>query len=132
MQYDNATEKTVNITARYLVKELSVVEAGTEVELIESKSLLVGQLKNFTLAVAGVIGLEIKDKATNDFFDGSIAALDVTVKGTSAAVATAVYVPATGILTITFNGAIAAGNYLITISGDVAYMKETSFVLPSA
>ena len=129
MQSDQATEKTVAITARYLVKDLSVLEAGTETELIESKSLLVGQLKSFTLAVAGVINLQIKDKSTNDFFNGAIAALDVTVKGTDATIATAVYTPATGMLAITFSAAITAGAYFIAISGDDFYMKESKFVL---
>ncbi len=39
-QFDNINEKTVSVTARYLVKEVSVLVAEIETELIESKVLL--------------------------------------------------------------------------------------------
>lgn len=128
-QKDNVTEKTVAVTARYLVKEVSVLAAETETELVESKVLVVGQLIDFTLAVSGEISLLIKDKSTNKFFDGTIGETDITVLGTDVGIDAPTYTASTGVLIIPFLAPISAGVYAITISGDTFYMKETQFTL---
>ena len=129
MQGTNNTEKTVAVTVRYLVKDLSVCEAGTETELIESKTLLVGQLISAALIGQGEIYLLLKDKATNEFFDGEIVALDVSVKGTNVSFDDVTYNTENGVLAIVFEDPIAAGQYQITISGETFYMKETTFTI---
>jgi len=129
MQGTNTTEKTAAVTVRYLVKDLSICEAGTETEEIVSKTLLVGQLVSATLLVAGHIVLTLKDKATNEYFTENVLAMGVTIKGTNAAVATVVFDESTNTYDITFEDPIAAGQYQITISGETFYMKETTFAI---
>jgi hypothetical protein len=130
MQTDYAAEKTVSITARYLVNDLSVLYAGTETELITPKDLLYGQLVSATLGATGKIVLNLKYKATNDPFVGTVAALNIAIKGLPSGVAIGtVTSDNAGHFTINFTGSLAAGTLLISIKGDTFYMKETSFTL---
>jgi hypothetical protein len=130
MQTDYAAEKTVAITARYLVNNLSVLYAGTETEMITPKDLLYGQLVSATLGATGKIVLNLKYKATNDPFVGTVAALNIAIKGLPTGVAMGtVTSDNAGHFTINFTGSLAAGTLLISIKGDTFYMKETSFTL---
>jgi hypothetical protein len=130
MQTDYAAEKTVSITARYLVNDLSVLYAGTETELITPKDLLYGQLVSATLGATGKIVLNLKYKATNDPFVGTVAALNIAIKGLPSGVAMGtVTSDNAGHFTINFTGSLAAGTLLISIKGDTFYMKETPFTL---
>jgi hypothetical protein len=130
LQTDYAAEKTVAITARYLVNNLSVLYAGTETEMITPKDLLYGQLVSATLGATGKIVLNLKYKATNDPFIGTVAALNVTIKGlpSGAAIGT-ITSDNGGNFTINFTGSLAAGTLLISIAGATFYMKETPFTL---
>jgi hypothetical protein len=130
MQTDYAAEKTVSITARYLVNELSVIYAATETEMITPKDLLYGQVVSFTLGATGKIVLNLRYKATNDPFIGTVAALNIAIKGLPTGVALGtVASDNVGNFTINFTGSLTAGTYLISIAGATFYMKETSFTL---
>jgi hypothetical protein len=130
MQTDYAAEKTIAITARYLVKNLNVIYAATETELITPKDLLYGQLVSATLGASGKIVLNLQYKSTNDPFIGTVAALNVTIKGLPSGVALGTITSDNGgNFTINFTGSLAAGTYLISIAGATFYMKETSFTI---
>jgi len=129
-QTDYAAEKTVAITVRYLVKNLDVLYAGTATELITPKDLLVGQLVSDTLGTSGKIVLNLRYKSTNDPFIGTVAALNVTIKGLASGVTIGTITSDTyGNFTINFSGTLAAGNLLISISGSTFYMNETQFAI---
>jgi hypothetical protein len=130
LQTDYAAEKTVSITARYLVNDLSVIYAGTETELITPKDLLSGQLVSSTIGANGKIVLSLRYKATNDPFVGTVAAMNITIKGLPSGVALGtVTSDNAGHFTINFTGSLAAGTLLISIAGAKFYMKETQFTL---
>lgn len=130
-QSDKVTDKTIAITARYLVKELDVIDADVDTELIETKALVGSYLQAVTTSTttAAVFVLQVKDKATNKAFAGDIATGEVAVTGgTTITTKTAVYVPATGLMTITLAGTgFIAGTqaFKVSISGAEAYMPET-------
>lgn len=133
-QRDLSTEKTIAITARYLVTSPNVVIADTETELVESKTLVVGQLSATTTfsAVSHVFVLKLTDKSTGKPYAAAILAADVTVIDGNATVTTAVYVQATGLLTITLTGtglSTTTQQIYVTLSGDDFYMKETLLTL---
>ena len=130
LQRDNVTEKTVAITVRYLVRDLNVLEAGTETELINSKTLLTGQLSSVTSisATEATFVMKITDKSTGRPYDGTISDASVKVIGLNAEIATSTYVPLTGMLTVELSGAalaITEPNVNVSISDADCYMKET-------
>jgi hypothetical protein len=130
MQTDYAAEKTVSITARYLVNNLNVIYAATATELITPKDLLYGQLVSDTIGPNGKIVLNLQYKSTNDPFIGTVAALNVTIKGLPSGVAIGTITSDNvGNFTINFTGTLTAGTYLISIAGATFYMKETPFTL---
>jgi hypothetical protein len=129
MQTDYAAEKSVAITARYLVNSLSAIYAGTETELITPKDLVYGQLVSYTTGATSKIVLSLKYKATNDPFDGSITAMNISIKGLPNGVAIGTVTLTAGNVTINFTGSLVIGTLLISIAGATYYMKETSFVL---
>jgi hypothetical protein len=129
-QKDNVTEKTVAVTARYLVGEVCALEAGTETELVDSKSLLRIQLSSVTSigATSIVLVASVKDKSTGKPYTGAIASGEVVVAGVGVTSATGVYAAATGLLTITVTGTgfIQQGQILdVSVSGDIFYSKVT-------
>jgi hypothetical protein len=130
LQTDYAAEKTVSITARYLVNNLNVIYAGTETELITPKNLLYGQLVSYTSGVSSEIVLNLQYKATNEPFIGTVADLHIIIKG----LPTGVILGTTtsdnlGNFKINFTGELEGSILLISISGATFYMKETPFVL---
>jgi hypothetical protein len=129
MQTDYAAEKSVAITARYLVNSLSAIYAGTETELITPKDLVYGQLVSYTTGATSKIVLSLKYKATNDPFDGSITAMNISIKGLPTGVAIGTVTLTAGDVTINFTGSLVIGTLLISIAGAKYYMKETPFVL---
>lgn len=137
LQRDHSTEKVIAVTARYLVKDLSVIIAGVETELVLSKTLLVGQLSSVTTmtATSYVFVLQLKEKLTGAAFASALVSpggLDLTVIGITVTVSSAVYDPLTGLLTVTLAGAglsTASAIVDISISGDSVYMKSTRFTL---
>lgn len=129
-QKDNVTEKTVAVTARYLVGEVCALESGTETELVESKSLLYIQLSSVTSigATSIVLVASVKDKSTGKHYTGAIASGEVVVSGVGVTSASCSYVPATGLLTVTVTGTgfISEGQILdVSVSGVAFYSKAT-------
>lgn len=122
MQATNNAEKTLAVTVRYLVKDLSFIAAGTETEWIESKTLLVGQVVSIS---ANTIVLLLKDKSTNTYpiFDNST--MIISIDGSSAAIDDSTYTESSGLFTINFSTPLVAGEHVhLSLSGDTVYMKE--------
>ena len=135
VQRDNVTEKTIALTVRYLVKDLSVMIARIETELIESKSLLVGQLSSVDgFGTTGrAFSLLLIEKSTGISPQTAITSMSANIRGTEAIFDTSSYDIATGILQIQLTGTglqqITPETIFITLSADGFYMKETKFVI---
>ena len=134
LQGDNVTDKVISITVRYLVKDLDVLFAETETELIASKSLLSLQLVDIdTLTATSIVmRLLVKNKGTGKAYTGAIGTGEVTVTGAAITTTTGAYVPSTGILTVTLAGTgfITLSQILnITVSGKDFYSKETQIAV---
>lgn len=130
-QNDQTSDKSVSVTVRYLVKEVQAVIAGIDVEDVLSKTLLSLQLSSVTSigATSIVLVAYVKDKSTGKPYTDAIASNEVVVSGVGVTSAACVYVPATGLLTITVTGTgfINQGQILnVNVSGDVFYSKSTS------
>ena len=133
-QRDNATDKTVAVTVRYLVKDLGMLDAGIEVEDVAGKVQVMGMLASVqTLLDTSVsITLKLVDKTTQKAFDGAITTADVTalVGSKVGTVSTATY--AGGILTLSISGtgfSTVSELLTLTISGDDFYMKESKYTI---
>ena len=129
MQSDNNTDKTIAIAVRYLVKDLDFAATEIEPEMVVVKTLLKAYLADVdTLtSTSCIFDLQLKQKANNKLFDGTIEAANVTVTGANITTKTVAYVAATGILTITLAGvgfAVPDQKLNVAISADECYMKE--------
>lgn len=129
-QHDNATEKTVSVMVRYLVKDLGFVAAATETEMVESKTLVMVQFKSAATltATSAVFDLVVSEKSTNKAFADAITATDVSVLGANVTGKTAAYVAETGVLTLTLTGTgfnIVKQNFIVSLSGANFYSKSS-------
>ena len=138
-QRDNTTDKIIAVTVRYLLKDLDVMEAGIETELIVTKSLVNAYISSIeaNTSTSIILNMLIKNKANNKFYDGAIASGDLTVLANGAVVTstTASYTAATGVLVLTLEGtgfSTTAQKLRIKISGDEVYMNEALFNLGEA
>lgn len=135
LQSDNASDKTVAVTVRYLVKDLAMLAANVEVEDVASKVKVDGQLVSgvVTSATAASLAIKLTDKYTQAAFDVALLAADIEVRTDSktATVSTATYVD--GVLTLSLTGTAFAPagitNFYVKISADNCYMKETKFTV---
>lgn len=135
LQSDNASDKTVSVTVRYLVKDLAMLAADVEVEDVASKVKVDGQFISgaVTLATAASLSIKLIDKYTQAAFDGALLAADIDVRTDSktATVSTATY--ADGVLTLALTGTtfVPTGvtNFYVKISADDCYMKESKFTV---
>jgi hypothetical protein len=135
LQSDNASDKTVSVTVRYLVKDLAMLAAGVEVEDVASKVKVDGQFVSgaVTLATSASLVIKLIDKYTQVAFDGALASGDVSVRTDTetATVSTATY--ADGVFTLALTGtafsATGITNFYVKISADDCYMKETKFTV---
>jgi len=134
LQRDNATDKSVAVTVRYLVKDLGIYEAGIEVEEVATKIQLSLGIKTVTTITPTsiVIDLLVKEKGSNNIYAGVLIAPDFIVEGAGVTSKTLTYVPTTGIatMTVTGTGFISGDTVLnISISDSLAYMKATSYTV---
>lgn len=134
-QGDNATEKTTAVTVRYLVKDLSVLLAGIETELIDGKSLLAGQFSAMgsMSSTAADFDLLITDKSTGKIPEFDLTAISVNIRGIDATVDHPTFTIATGILNVSLTSTAmptVPTPVFVTISGDNFYMKEIKVELP--
>lgn len=132
LQSDNASDKTVAVTVRYLVKDLAMLAAGVEVEDVASKVKVDGQFVSGVVNSATAASLSIKliDKYTQSAFDGALTSGEVSVRTDreTATVSNATY--ADGVLSLTLTGTgfnTSTENFYVKISADDCYMKETKF-----
>ena len=133
-QRDNATDKTVAVTVRYLIKDLGMLDAGIEVEDVAGKVQVMGMIASVTTlsATSVAITLKLVDKTTQKSFDGAITTADVTamVGSQTGTVSTATY--AGGVLTLAISGtgfSTVSELLTLTISGDDFYMKESKYTV---
>lgn len=134
LQSDNASDKTVAVTVRYLVKDLAMLAAGVEVEDVASKVKVDGQFLYgiVSSATAASVNIKLIDKYTQAEFDGALLVADVEVRTDTetATVSTATY--ADGVLSLTLTGTgfnTSTENFYVKISADDCYMKETKFTV---
>ena len=133
-QRDNATDKTVAVTVRYLVKDLGMLDAGIEVEDVAGKVQVMGMLASVTTlsATSVAITLKLVDKTTQKAFDGAITTADITamVGSQTGTVSTATYADGVLVLAISGTGFSTVSELLtLTISGDDFYMKESKYTV---
>ena len=134
LQKDNVTEKMVSVTVRYLARDLSVLEAGTETELVNSKTLLAGQLSSTTslTPTGATFVMKITDKSTGQIYADAIATGEVKVSGADITSITGTYVALTGLLTIVLVGTGFSPDVeavSVSLSGADFYMKPTTIRL---
>lgn len=137
-QRDNATDKTIAVTVRYLVKELDFVAAGTETELINSKvkaEIKVVALTYSTVADNTSVTFKLISKKTGEILtDITPLSADVTaILDGNIPVIDVLDVDGGGQFTLTFTTASAAmgtGSLLLTLSGADYYVEQTA--LPAA
>lgn len=135
LQRDNASDKTVAVTVRYLVKDLAMLAAGVEVEDVASKVKVDGQFVSGAVTLATAASLEIKltDKYTQAAFDGALTTGEITVRTDSEAVTVSTATYADGVLTLALTGTAfnpsGITNFYVKISADDCYMKETKFTV---
>ena len=128
MQRDNTTEKTVAVTVRYLVDDLSFVAAETETELIESKELL--SIQYYSKGIADLV-FSVKSKLTGEAFASAFTDADIVASGAGLVMDAAAYDPATGLLSIISSAPITSSVFTIEISGDDFYSKQYQFNIPA-
>lgn len=135
LQSDNASDKTVAVTVRYLVKDLAMLAAGVEVEDVASKVKVDGQIVSGAVssATSATLVLKLVDKYTQAAFDGAFLAADINVKTNDippATVSTATY--ENGVLTLALTGTVFNQSYeefFVTIATDECYMRESKFIV---
>lgn len=136
-QRDNATDKTIAVTCRYLVKNLSVLEAAVEPELIKSKvkaEIKVTALDYFLVGVS--VEFYLKSKLTGEILTGlTTATADVSavIDGVIGEVDALNYDSVTGAFVLTFvtgSKAAASGNMTLALSGADYYTDMT--LMPAA
>ena len=134
-QRDNATDKTVSVTVRYLVKDLAMLAAGVEVEDVASKVKVDGQFVSIDdiTSTTATLGIKLIDKYTQDWFDGGFITADIEVRTDTETATVAAVTYVYGVLTVACTGAAFAPtgitNFYVKISADVCYMKETKFTV---
>jgi len=119
-----------------LVKDLSVLEVGTETESIVSKQLLTAQMIGTTVREAADITfvLSLKDKATGEPMIGDVLLTDIELKNDVGAILDdVVYVEQTGECQIILTGTAVPTTgdltMFITLSGSDYYTKETKVIV---
>jgi len=141
LQKDNASDKLVAVTVRYLVDEIGMLDTGIETDEIVSKSLLFGQIKEVSIYEPGIgIGvvefdLQLSEKSTQKAFARAVIAADVAVSvknatGTSFIVEDA-SIDANGVMNIHISGDIPDTSMDLTVKivGDDFLMKETKYTI---
>ena len=138
-QRDNATDKTIAVTVRYLVKELDFVAAGVEAELINSKVKAEIRLTNLvysTVADATTVAFTLISKKTGEILtDITAVQADVSVilDGNIATIDSLAFNANTGEFAVSITTASAAmgtGSMLITLSGADYYVEQIA--MPNA
>lgn len=135
LQSDNASDKAVSVTVRYLVKDLAMLAAEVEVEDVASKVKVDGQFLygDVLSATAASVNLKLVDKYTQSAFNGALLATDIEVRTDSETATISSVTYADGVLALALTGtAFAQGgitNFHVTISADDCYMKETKFTV---
>jgi len=134
LQRDNATDKSVAVTVRYLVKDMGIYEAGIEVEEVATKIQLSVGIKTVTTITPTsiVIDLLVKEKGSNNIYAGALIAADFVVEGAGVVSKTLTYVPTTGIATMTVTGTgFVSGDTVLNISmsNALTYMKATNYIV---
>jgi len=134
LQSDNATDKSVAVTVRYLVKDLGIYEAGIEVEEIATKvQLFAGISEVITLTSTEIeIDFLVKQKGDNKFTTDVIDAADMVVEGAGVVSFTVSQVIETGKVTLTITGTgFVSGDTVLTISmsNALAFMKPTKYIV---
>jgi len=132
LQSDNATDKSVAVTVRYLVKDLGIYEAGIEVEEIATKVQLYAGVSDVALTSTEItLSLLLKEKGSNKNYEEIILASELKVEGagvTSFAIDDFV----SGVLTLIVTGTgFVSGDtvFNISISNALAYMKPTKYII---
>jgi hypothetical protein len=134
LQKDNVTEKTVAVTARYLVKQIAFLATETETELVEVKDLLFLGISEVTSISASsmVVVMAVKKRSNNAIFSGAITEPNVVVTGKGVTGKTVSFEPVTGLLTLTIAGAWSiGGDNLIDVSlnGATFYAKANRYAV---
>ncbi len=110
-QNDQSNEKTIAITARYLLgnKKVGFIDAGTEVEDIDPKIPLIGKISSITTHTSSSIVFVM------DLLNGSTGALLTTFVTTALEVN-----PVVNGITVTASGAFASNQLTLTLTKTVA------------
>jgi len=135
LQSDNATDKSVAVTVRYLVKDLGIYEAGIEVEEVATKVQLYAGISEVASIATTAIDMAflVKQKGNNKIYLGIIIPSDeLIVEGIGISNYAGTYEPSTGLLTLEVTGTgFVSGDTVLTISmsGAEFYMKPTKYIV---
>lgn len=134
LQRDNASDKMVSVTVRYLVDDISMLDAGVEVEDVAGKVQVMGQLAGGIVMTTTQIDFDVKliNKCTQKVFEGEILTAEITARTKSQVLTVDETAFANGILNITLTGtglSATTEEVFVTISGDELFMKETKFTI---
>jgi len=136
LQSDNATEKTVAVTVRYLVadEDVAMLFAEVETEDIVVKTQVEGffHAASALTAIAAEFSLKLIDKKTQKAYEGTLTTADITARtGTAEATVTSATI-GSGVLELELGGAgfsIVSQDFYITISSAECFMKETKITV---
>jgi hypothetical protein len=135
-QSDNATEKTVAVTARYLVadEDVAMLFAEVETEDIVVKTQVDGFLHVVSglTAISAQFSCKLIDKRTQKPYETAILAAEVTARNSAGAVTVAEVVSSDNVLELELTGtgfSTASEDFYVTISGAECFMKETKFTV---
>lgn len=134
LQRDNASDKMVSVTVRYLVDDISMLEAGVEVEDVAGKVQVMGQLDGGRTLTSTTVDFYVKiiNKCTQKVFDGEILTAEVTARTKNQILEVDEVTFTDGLAEFAFIGTGLSNSteeVFVTISGDECYMKETKFVV---
>jgi len=135
-QSDNATDKTVAVTVRYLVadEDVAMLFAEVETEDIVVKTQVEGFFHTVSAltAIAAEFSLKLIDKKTQKPWNYNILAVDVFARNSNGAVIVSEIVLADAYINITLAGvgfSTVSEDFYITISAPEVFMKETKFTI---
>jgi len=135
-QSDNATEKTVAVTVRYLVadEDVAMLFAGVETEDVVVKTQVDGFFHTVSTltAILAEFTIRLIDKKTQKYYAGELIEAEVTARNSAGAVTVGGVTLADGVVTLELSGtgfSTVSEDFYVTISGAECYMKETKFTV---
>lgn len=136
LQSDNASDKSVAVTVRYLSKDVAITNIGVDISDIVFKTELLTSFKASATGTTNTISFDVTEKCSGVIPEVEMASADIILSSgaldTEITLTSATYTEATGVLALAFTAAGAVLNDVVSlrISGSTFYSKKISFSNP--